>query len=513
MSDTILKSKAQLRPISVTTTNGNVSPNSGDKTPTTPSKLMINHGKPNFTIQRSPKAQQNGDENPLIHELQANKNNNYNPYKKAESQTYKTNNNNNNNIIISTKFNGAFKPANVPIAQKQPHQNGNGDENDNEAAKVVLRRAKVAEAATQNGNHNGNGNGNDDDDAVPEFIKRQRRIQERLAKENILDFENRRSGYFTHMVITPTSPNRQSLVETMTSPAVMPALEMPPPVPTSPTPTTPMATMHEHEEQPEILNENEPKTNGHEEAHEHDHDDAQKQSQFEEEEVAKAIEEVNKAVAGEDDDKPSDVKEQIDEEESHQHAELNEQRIEAPQVPAVTAWHPVEPPAEFQNETKSESVAVEEHAAVPAVTAAVATMEINEPAAAAEPTTTPPPTPVNAHVEAHVEVHVAPQVNGHDHDHENVTISHTNGFDGPSIPAPDPSGALGVNYEPKTVVSFSKDLGSEPNNYPDTVKVSSESAGTENSPIAEELQDIAKLKFDIKTDEQDVQVTPVLRAD
>jgi len=92
--------------------------------------------------------------------------------------------------------------------------------------------------------------------------------------------------------------------------------------------------------------------------------------------------------------------------------------------------------------------------------------------------------------------------------------NNTNGqsSDGPSIPTPDPSGALGVNYEPKTVVSFSQELGGGENHYPDTVKVVSEVPAAESE--GGELKELAKLKFDIKSDDQnEVQVTPVLRAD
>uniref|UniRef100_W8BL27 Uncharacterized protein n=1 Tax=Ceratitis capitata TaxID=7213 RepID=W8BL27_CERCA len=114
MSDTLSRVKLQLRPVNGSVLNGNGIGNGGDeKTPSSPAtKLLINHGKPNYTIQRSPKAQQNGGTNPLNGELQNNNRNNYYPYKSAGvkgntgiftngNTAYKTNgnaaNNNNNN--------------------------------------------------------------------------------------------------------------------------------------------------------------------------------------------------------------------------------------------------------------------------------------------------------------------------------------------------------------------------------------------------------------------------------
>ncbi|XP_055372625.1 probable serine/threonine-protein kinase cdc7 isoform X2 [Condylostylus longicornis] len=98
--------------------------------------------------------------------------------------------------------------------------------------------------------------------------------------------------------------------------------------------------------------------------------------------------------------------------------------------------------------------------------------------------------------------------------------------------------SIGVNFEQKTIVSFSKDLSTEPNRYPDTVKITktisngngiNKSNDTINfneddvddddeglkefiaiektSKLAEEM---AQIKFDIKTDEEDVTITPVV---
>ncbi|KAM8712634.1 hypothetical protein ACLKA7_013036 [Drosophila subpalustris] len=279
MADTINKPSIQIR-------SGLPSP-LPDKSPSPATKLLISHGKPNFTITRSPSVKDNAD--PLS--AQPNANNNYNAYKSA----------NNNHFVVGTKFNGVFKPSNAAASWAHSNGNGNAAADQNEAAKVVLRRARqadVAPLATP---------AKDEDDNVPEFIRRQRRIQERLAKENVLDFENRRSGYFTHVMISPDSPNRTSFIETMASPAIVPSLEMPLPA-------------RIEEEQQQQQQQQQPTTNGHSEAelsnghqeeqvqpvsnghaHVHAHDDVAP------EEVAQAIEEVNKAVAGEDDDSKPDT--------------------------------------------------------------------------------------------------------------------------------------------------------------------------------------------------------------
>ncbi|KAH8254370.1 hypothetical protein KR032_009691 [Drosophila birchii] len=421
-----------------------------DKSPSPATKLLISHGKPNFTIPKSPKGEENG--NPLSPQPSAT--NNYNAYKSANSNVA---NNNTNKFIVGTKFNGVFKPSNG-TASWAANGNGNGtSEGENEAAKVVLRRPKLADSPTPADSEDAN---------VPEFIRRQRRIQERLAKENVLDFENRRSGYFTHVMISPDSPNRTSFVETMASPAIVPALEIPAPV------AEKVEEEKEQEQQPQVAAvvtsalitepEVEPVTsNGHSEETTITNGHSQvESSDVAPEEVAKAIEEVNKAVAGE----------------------------EEAEVEAAPESAPVAVP-----ETETSAPAPVE-----------AQVEVVEPAA---PIT-------NGHKEEAV-----PATNGHkEEEGEGITISHTNGqtnghsSDGPSIPSPDPSGALGVNYEPKTVVSFSQELGGGENNYPDTVKVV-----TEGSPSAAdgELKELAKLKFDIKSDEHndDVQVTPALRAE
>ncbi|KAH8290260.1 hypothetical protein KR054_001495 [Drosophila jambulina] len=454
-----------------------------DKSPSPATKLLISHGKPNFTIPKSPKGEENG--NPLSPQPSAT--NNYNAYKSANSNVA---NNNTNKFIVGTKFNGVFKPSNG-TASWATNGNGNGtSEGENEAAKVVLRRPKLPESPTP---------ADSEDADVPEFIRRQRRIQERLAKENVLDFENRRSGYFTHVMISPDSPNRTSFVETMASPAIVPALEIPAPVAEK----VEVEEEKEPEQQPQVaavvtsalITEPEPEpqpvtSNGHskEVALTNGHSQAES-SDVAPEEVAKAIEEVNKAVAGEEE----------------------EAEVEAAPEPTAAP------------------VAVPEPAPVPAERKAEPEPKPEPKAVEATPTSAPTPAP--APVEAQVEVvepavattngqkeESAPATNGHKEEKEAITISHTNGqtnghsSDGPSIPSPDPSGALGVNYEPKTVVSFSQELGGGENNYPDTVKVV-----TEGSPSAAdgELKDLAKLKFDIKSDEQndDVQVTPALRTE
>uniref|UniRef100_A0A1I8PE64 Uncharacterized protein n=2 Tax=Stomoxys calcitrans TaxID=35570 RepID=A0A1I8PE64_STOCA len=460
MADINNKPKIQLRPsLSI----------NGEKTPSPSTKLLINHGKPNFTIQRSPKIQ-NGSDNPM-----------------SPPATPK-----NDFVVKSTTFNGVFKPSNISMATKKSlEENGNGG--DNEAAKVVLRRTKVAEPPLKEG----------EDENVPEFIRRQRRIQERLAKEN-LDFENRRSGYFTHVVISPTSPNRKSFVETMSSPAIVPGLEIRPPV--QPEKIVESEEEKNHEEnKEELLNEiaHEIVQQGNGEtavaaaapiALNGNHD--------EEEEVNKAIEEVNKAVAGEDDDRA-----------------VEEDATEETVVAVVTSAPLVE--VETQEDAKAPVQAVVTSSLLeesqpsdetPAQVAVVTSALMEEPAAPVQAVVTSAlmveeEPQQNGHVEAvvHTEVH---QQNGHSNDE--ITISHTNALDTPSLPSPDPSGEKGVNYEPKTVVSFSRDLG-EPNKYPDTVKVVKDADTTDSAN--DELKELAKLKFEIKGDEQDIEVTPVLKVE
>ncbi|XP_017866305.1 PREDICTED: uncharacterized protein LOC108615945 [Drosophila arizonae] len=454
MADTINKPSIQIR-------SGLPSPLS-DKSPSPATKLLISHGKPNFTIARSPKLEDNDGQHPLSPQPSAN--NNYNPYKCAGYN----NNSNTNKFVVGTKFNGVFKPSTA--AASWASSNGNGTAEQNEAAKVVLRRPKLASSEAPAAAAG-------DDENVPEFILRQRRIQERLAKENVLDFENRRSGYFTHVMISPDSPNRTSFAETMASPAIVPSLEMPLPAKIEEEQqgdkreqeqeqVVPTANGHRAElDQPAVL------TNGHngekEGEVEREEKEEPKQEQEQEqpfsngranndvapEEVAQAIEEVNKAVAGEDDDAKA---------ESEQAEVQVEAAPVAVAVPTVTADEV--PPA-----------AVE------------AQVEVVTPAAATE--------------------------NGVATEEAGITISHTNGHSSeqPTVARADPSGALGVNYEPKTVVSFSQELGAGENNYPDTVLVTKEVPA---SSADAQLQELTKLKFDIQSDEKnEVQVTPVLRAE
>lgn len=241
--------------------------NSWDKSPPTSAKLMLNHGKPNFTIPR-PSKLQNG------HNTESIVSNGINSTTKSNGWTP-------NKPLVC---NGAIK-ANTLERSRPMSLNASESEVENEMAKVVLRRTNIL---TSNGNsvENGHTTKRNEEPEVPEFIRRQRQIQERLAKENILDFEKRRSGYFTHFVITPTSPQRQSFGETMSSPAIVPALEIPPPVPEVSSVENKVSLTNGY--QHSIA----PLSNG------DMHD-------IEEEEVAKAIEEVNKAVAGEDDDNKS----------------------------------------------------------------------------------------------------------------------------------------------------------------------------------------------------------------
>ncbi|TMW52943.1 hypothetical protein DOY81_001976 [Sarcophaga bullata] len=429
----------------------------GDKTPSPATKLLINHGKPNFTIQRSPKAQ-NGNNNPLS------------PTPKPISSD--------EFVVKSTKFNGVFKPSNISAATKEVlKQNGSGatNGNDNEAAKVVLRRTKVVQPELRDG----------EDENVPEFILRQRRIQERLANQNIMDFESRRSGYFTQVMISPSSPNRQSFVETMASPAVKPGLEMPPPA--------------EQEENNNEESKNEPEITR--SAETLNAEPVTLNGQIEEEEVAKAIEEVNKAVEGEDDDKTEEeqlvhIPEQTEHtvEPAVDTVSASEQEIKEEEKPQVE-----KPAAEVLTEVTIEEAPV-------ATVAGTSAVEVTEEKICQH----------NGEAKENDEV---PEANGTVEEHEQnghsngkvaeseVTISHSNGLNGPSLPSSDPTGEKGINFEPKTVVSFSQELGNDVNKYPDTVKVVKEG---ETSEVDSELKELTKLKFEINANDKDIEVKPVL---
>jgi len=503
MADTLNKSKLQVRTSFGVTV--------GEKTPSPSTKLLINHGKPNFTIQKSVtngstngETSTNGDAHADANgnDFPAAKNNNYYPYKTASTVSVKTSNSFNGNI---------FKPTIVkttPTTTSASNNNNNVDQQDQqdfEATKVVLRKVqKPNDLPVKDG----------EDDDVPEFIRRQRRIQERLAKENILDFENRRSGYFTHVMISPTSPNRQSFGETMASPAIVPSLEMP----TAPVATTlPMHLKQVEEEEVQEQEEQAPETqqelavepvqenmqpevlNGLSSAHSEDVEVSEvneKQSaeavkEQEEDEVNQAIEEVNKAVAGE-----AETEELEAETESQAQPQIQEQREEATfaAVPIALTEEPETTVAAEQSTTSTTTTTTVSNNDTEVV-------DEDQPGVVAA-VTLPFIEPRSNDLET----------NQSEENQNEITISHTNALqDGPQIPTPDPSGSLGVNYEPKTVVSFSKDLGSEPNKYPDTVVVVRDN---ENGQAADpQLQEFSKLKFDIKTDENEVQVTPVLRTD
>ena len=431
----------------------------GDKTPSPATKLLINHGKPNFTIQRSPKVQ-NGNNNPLSPSPTP---------KPISSDEF---------VVKSTKFNGVFKPSNISAATKEVlQQNGSGvtNGNDNEAAKVVLRRTKVVQPELRDG----------EDENVPEFILRQRRIQERLANQNIMDFESRRSGYFTQVMISPSSPNRQSFVETMASPAVKPGLEMPPPAEQEENNNEESKNEPEITKSAEILNAEPVTLNG----------------QLEEEEVAKAIEEVNKAVEGEDDDK-TEEEQLVQGLEQTEHTEeptvdtvsASEQEVKEEEKPQVE-----KPVAEVLTEITTEEAPIETVAITSAVE--VTDEEHSHQNGEAKETVEVPQT--NGTVEEHVQ-------NGHSNGEaakSEVTISHSNGLNGPVLPSPDPTGEKGINFEPKTVVSFSQELGNDINKYPDTVKVVKEG---ETSEVDNELKELTKLKFEINANDTDIEVKPVL---
>jgi len=96
-------------------------------------------------------------------------------------------------------------------------------------------------------------------------------------------------------------------------------------------------------------------------------------------------------------------------------------------------------------------------------------------------------------------VQVKKETNGHD---ESITISHTNGH------ASESSEPNDTKYGPEKVIPFSQQIaGTENSNSPVQVKDETKSAADA------ELQELAKLKFDIKKDGQDeVQVTSALRS-
>ncbi|EDX06398.1 GD10050 [Drosophila simulans] len=96
-----------------------------DKSPSPATKLLISHGKPNFTIAKSPKVDENGNGNPLS--AQPSANNNYNAYKSANSSVA-----NSHNLIVGTKFNGVFKPSNAAATWAT-----NGSANGNRAARTA----------------------------------------------------------------------------------------------------------------------------------------------------------------------------------------------------------------------------------------------------------------------------------------------------------------------------------------------------------------------------------------
>ncbi|XP_037890983.1 uncharacterized protein LOC119638318 [Glossina fuscipes] len=156
-------------------------------------KLMINHGKPNFTVQRYVKST-NCSKIDLP--------------KKERSAKSETN-------LRRSAMNDDIGPV-INSSEESSKTTPSLSLQENEQSRVVLRRTKTIERTLKES----------DMDKIPEFIHRQRRIQERLAREELLDFENRRSGYHIHCMITPASPSRQSFVPTMTSPAVVPALEI-----------------------------------------------------------------------------------------------------------------------------------------------------------------------------------------------------------------------------------------------------------------------------------------------
>uniref|UniRef100_D3TLC2 Uncharacterized protein n=1 Tax=Glossina morsitans morsitans TaxID=37546 RepID=D3TLC2_GLOMM len=156
-------------------------------------KLMINHGKPNFTVQRYVK--------PTICSK-------IDFPKKESTENRETN-------LRKSSIHDDIEPV-ISKSEEPLTTTPTLRLEENEQSKVVLRRTKTIERTPKES----------DMDKIPEFIHRQRRIQERLAREDLLDFENRRSGYHIHCMITPASPNRQSFVPTMTSPAAVPALEI-----------------------------------------------------------------------------------------------------------------------------------------------------------------------------------------------------------------------------------------------------------------------------------------------
>lgn len=347
--------------------------NATEKSPSPSAKLLLNHGKPNFTINRS-----------------KSKNDTQCPFSPSNSETpsdvWKS--------TVKNPSNGYVKPSSIKIPLNA----------ENEVNKVVLRRTKLPE-------ENGKPLQQNDE---PEFIKAQRKIAERLANQNILDFENRKSGYFTHVMMSPTSPTKQMELPVVENHKIAKASVV------------------------QVVNEN-----------------------------VDTVEEPENIIE-------TDSKE----------VTLNEEKgIENVESSPVKLNGSVreEKPIEVVEVAKAMINELVEHV-------------IEEIPETAKPTLETVPN----------EEEVKVQENGVVHNNE-ISNGNTNGE---SIPKEEnKSSEIDANFEQKPITSFAKDLSSEPNKYPDTVKVVKEA----NATVQDELiQEMYKMKFDIHADHQDVKVIPTI---
>ncbi|XP_055923780.1 WASH complex subunit 2 [Eupeodes corollae] len=387
--------------------------NGAEKTPSPSTKLMLNHGKPNFTINRTKV-----------------KNDSQCPFSPTNPEAA--------TVVLKSTANSTSNGYVKPTLMKIPLSS------ENEVSKVVLRRTKLPEENEKPVQQ----------DEEPEFVKAQRKIAERLANQNSLDFETRKSGYFTHVMISPTSPTKQmelpvvadhkiekaSVVEVVSERTVEPVVEPQKPV------EEPVKTVKEPQKPVETPNESA---------------------------TTKIIDEKSET---EKKDQPNT---ETPKENGHDSSQINGSVEEEKPTEVVEA-------AKAMIEELVENVAKE----IPS--------EKKEEV----------PTPIqNGHdngVEKPIENGVH---NGSDKDvvTNGDSISENQSQENGVV-----SSQSDVNFEPKTVTSFAKDLSSEPNKYPDTVKIVTEvpPSATEQDDL---MKDMYKLKFDIHADSEDVKVIPTVR--
>ncbi|XP_055857331.1 uncharacterized protein LOC129920141 isoform X2 [Episyrphus balteatus] len=387
--------------------------NTAEKSPSPSTKLMLNHGKPNFTINR----------------LKT----------KTDSQCpFSPSNPEAASVVLKSTPNSTSNGYVRPTLMKIPLSA------ENEVSKVVLRRTKLPE-------ENGKPVPQDDE---PEFVKAQRKIAERLANQNNLDFESRKSGYFTHVMISPTSPTKQ--------------MELP------------VVADHKTEK-------------------------------------ASVVEVVSKSVAPVEEPKklietltePIEVKEEaeVKTEEDLKHNETVTENEADYEKPTENDHEKVEA-SQLNGSAEEEKPTEVVEAAKAMIEELVQNVAKEVPESAVEVSK-----PVQNGVENGVENNAE---NGVHNGNENVvTNGHSNGdvngeFNGETNSQENNAASQSdVNFEPKPITSFAKELSSEPNKYPDTVKVIKEVQPTEQDEL---LKDMYKMKFDIHADSEDIKVIPTVRA-